>query len=67
MTCVKCGKEFNPDESTGVIEGISLCQMDWEAECSKSWWEMVKDLEPTGYPDEYVRLPKLSTVLFEKL
>jgi hypothetical protein len=37
----KCGKPHDnwPDESDGM-----LCQMCWEAQCGKSWWEMVNAL-----------------------
>lgn len=35
-----------------------LCQMCWEDECDRGWWEAVKDLEPTGYPDEYRRVAR---------
>lgn len=35
-----------------------LCQDCWEAQVDATWWEQVKDLEPTGYPDEYRRVAR---------
>jgi len=56
MTCTKCGCEFKEDESTG--SDIGLCQDDWEAHADRGWWAMMQDLEPTGNPDEYIRIPR---------
>lgn len=39
-----CGKR--PHDDWPSKDGISnLCQMCWEAECSKSWWQMVVALQ----------------------
>jgi len=34
----KCG---NPHDGWPGNDGGQLCQMCWEDECDKSWWEMV--------------------------
>lgn len=61
MTCRKCKLDFDPTESTGGVEGIELCQDCWEAHADAEWWEAVKDLEPTGYPDEYRRVAPMQS------
>jgi hypothetical protein len=35
----KCGA---PHDGWPGNDGDELCQMCWEAECSESWWEMVR-------------------------
>lgn len=42
--CPKCG-DLNTDNWPLRIDGKVVdggCQMCWEAECAKIWWEMVK-------------------------
>ena len=38
----KCSRPHDdwPDKDGGM-----LCQMCWEAECSESWWQMVRALD----------------------
>ncbi len=36
--CKTCGQ---PHDNWPAKDGGDLCQMCWEAECDKSWWEMV--------------------------
>lgn len=38
----KCGE---PHDGWPSNDGGQLCQMCWEAECDKSWWEMVRILD----------------------
>ena len=47
-TCADCGKEPSegwPDEDSKEGE---LCQMCWEAQCDKSWWQMYDALGQAG-------------------
>ena len=46
--CADCGKEPSdgwPDANTKDGE---LCQMCWEAQCDKEWWEMYDALGQAG-------------------
>ena len=38
MTCTQCGEHFESAESIGC--GCRLCQMCWEEESARAWWEM---------------------------
>lgn len=38
----KCGE---PHDNWPGKDGGELCQMCWEAECSESWWTMVKAID----------------------
>jgi len=43
MKCPRCGEE-NTDNWPLTIDGEVKdggCQMCWEAECAKSWWEIM--------------------------
>lgn len=40
MLCSDCKKE--PSEGWLDGEGGELCQMCWEKQCDKEWWEYVK-------------------------
>lgn len=46
-TCPKCG-EWNDDDWPLEMEDGKIkwggCQMCWEAECDKKWWQMVEAL-----------------------
>jgi hypothetical protein len=46
VRCTDCGKEFDPRESLMGDEG--QCQLRWEAECDRSWWETCAGLLPRG-------------------
>jgi len=52
--CKECDEPFRPCDSTG--SDLGLCQNCWEALSANDLWKEVKDLEPTGYPDEYRRV-----------
>ena len=41
--CTDCGKPFNPRESLMGEEG--QCQLCWEAQCDRSWWEYMRYLD----------------------
>lgn len=56
VRCHVCNREFYRTESTGGGCVPPYCQDCWELDCSKSWHEMMKGMEPTGYPDEYRRV-----------
>lgn len=43
IRCLDCGKQFDPLDSMMGDEG--QCQLCWEAECSRSWWAMMKLLD----------------------
>ena len=43
----KCGE---PHDGWPGEDGGQLCQMCWEAECDKSWWEMVRALSQVAPP-----------------
>ncbi len=42
-TCVDCKQEFDPRESLMGDEG--QCQLCWEAQCDRSWWECMRRLD----------------------
>ena len=44
--CKKCRQEFWEEDSTG--SDFDLCQDCWEADCDKSWWQMVEALDDAG-------------------
>jgi hypothetical protein len=52
-TCTTCSStipdpaEQWPDDGDGT-----LCQVCWEASCSRSWWAMVRALGGAGLLDE---------------
>lgn len=48
MTCHNCHRDTD-DENTWTGEaGREICQECWEAECSRSWWEMAVALDRLG-------------------
>ena len=52
--CPGCGRS-NTDDWPLEIEGEILeggCQECWEADCDKSWWEMVVFLDKAGLLEE---------------
>ena len=49
-TCVDCGASFDPRESLMGEEG--QCQLCWEGECDRSWWEMMRRLDLAFGPVE---------------
>ena len=52
--CPECGRS-NTDEWPLEVDGKIVgggCQECWEAACSKSWWEMMEDLNKAGFLEE---------------
>ncbi len=43
--CFQCGQSIPTEAETWPGEsGGNLCQCCWEAECSRSWWQMVDQI-----------------------
>lgn len=47
MICPKCGVKNNDNWPLEIEGGIREggCQMCWESECDKTWWEAMEDVE----------------------
>lgn len=46
MTCTGCDEQFESSESIGY--DCRLCQICWEEESARAWWEMFT--EPKEHP-----------------
>jgi len=46
--CTNCGREFDPRES--LMGEECQCQLCWEAECDRSWWEYMGQLDASLGP-----------------
>lgn len=50
MTCTVCNQQFETSESIGY--GCRLCQLCWEEESARAWWESVTQIDELELSDE---------------
>lgn len=46
--CAECHRDTEGEITWPNQDGKEVCQECWEAECSKSWWAMVENLDRLG-------------------
>mgnify|MGYP000325988169 CR=1 FL=1 len=47
-SCHECGRDISKEMTWPGEAGHEICQDCWEAECSRSWWKMVEQLNKCG-------------------
>jgi hypothetical protein len=53
--CHECNRDTSGEMTWPGEAGHEICQECWEAECSRSWWEMVEQLNKCGLIEAVVR------------
>lgn len=51
-SCVSCNRDTSGEMTWPGEKDGEICQECWEAECSRSWWEMVIALDAAGLMQE---------------
>ena len=46
--CHECKRDTSGEMTWPGEAGHEICQECWEAECSRSWWKMVEQLNKCG-------------------
>lgn len=46
--CFACHRDTSGEITWTGEAGHEICQECWEAECSRSWWKMVEQLDKLG-------------------
>jgi hypothetical protein len=46
--CSACRRDTSGEITWLGEAGLEICQECWEAECSRSWWKMVEQLDKLG-------------------
>lgn len=46
--CHECKRDTSGEMTWPGEDGQEICQECWEAECSRSWWTMVEQLNKCG-------------------